>query len=348
MHYDGLITKIKAMRGRMLTMGDFETLTGMKSVNEIGKKLQGFPGYQDALSQLTDADMHRNVLERKLVLALSEDFSRIYSFITSFSIRAFLDGFFMNMEISVIKLLLCMVYDERDIVYTLPELSRLISKKFRVNIQGLMDAKTVPEFIEALKGTPYYGVLSGHYEEGSSLFEMETQLDLYYYMHLWELTDENLDKRNRRIMKDIIGTEIDLYNIVCVYRLKSAYSVENEKIYSYLIPIQHKLDQKQLAAMVESRDAQELTAAIDATAYRQAFARFSSTNNVFHGYMLKTYADAAKKYPRSLAGTMGYIFGKQVEISNLTTAMECVRYGLGQDEIMRRLHLRGVRGGDYA
>ncbi|MCL2351726.1 MAG: V-type ATPase subunit [Firmicutes bacterium] len=345
MRYIGLNTKIRAMRGKMLNSDDFRTLCSFRSVEEMGRRLQDYPGYGEALSGLEAGDMHRNILERKLILALSEDFSRIYRFITDRKLREFLSGFYLYTEIGVIKLLLCMIYDERGIVYTMPELSMLVTRKFRINIQSLMDARTVPDFVEALKGTPYYGVLSGRFGGDSSLFDMEMQLDLYYYMNLWKLLDEALDGRNRRVMRELAGTEIDLRNIAWIYRLKNSYAVDTAKLYSYLIPIRYRLTAPGFARMAEAADINGLMGEIAETPYGAAFRDFTSIDEVFYRRMTKAYADAARAFPGSLARTAGYIFGKQLEINNLTTAMECVRYGLDCGEARKYLHLYGKKAG---
>ena len=44
---------------------------------------------------------------------------------------------------------------------------------------------------------------------------------------------------------------------------------------------------------------------------------------------------AARKYPYSLAVIEEYLFLREEEINRLTTAMECIRYGLDADQTLR-------------
>ena len=53
--------------------------------------------------------------------------------------------------------------------------------------------------------------------------------------------------------------------------------------------------------------------------------------------MKKLRRAAARKYPYSLAVIDEYLFLREEEIKRLTTAMECIRYGLDASQILKNI-----------
>ncbi|MDR3239652.1 MAG: V-type ATPase subunit [Clostridiales bacterium] len=359
MDYSGINAKISAMRGNLLTRADYESLCGLDSVERVGMKLREYPAYQKFMAGMEGAELHRDMIEQKILLSLSDDFIHIYRFIPSFNIRKYLYAFFLSYEINVIKLLLCMVYDERDIEYSVPELNLLIGEELHLDVAKLKNAKTVAEFIENLRGTGLYSMLSDSNAAEGSLFEMETQMDLYYYMNLWKRQKQDLDSDNRRLMEKIKGTEVDLRNIMCVCRLKKYYRLNDSRIYAYLIPANHKLKRSQLMKMAGCADMEALAAEIARSPYGAAFSNPDSSSlggsnlggsnlggsslgnleKCYYREMMKSYDRAAAARPRSLAHTVRYVFYKELELRNLISLLEGVRYRLSPREIMLYLNL---------
>jgi len=344
MEYSGINTKLCAMKSKLLTKPDYERLCRSGSVESVVRILSEYPAYHNALAEVFNAEIHRDIVEQKLMLSLSDDFRRIYRFITEDNIKRFLSSFFLSFELGVIKMLLCMVYDEREINYTLPELNLLISSRLKIDTAKLKASKNPEEFIHNLKGAVFYSMLTDAFTAHSSLFKVEMQLDLYYYLNLWNQQDEELDKKNLRLMKAISGTEIDLRNIMWVYRLKQYYNLNDERVYAYLIPISHKLERAQLMRMVECQDISQLKEEIGNSPYRDVFQDLNDMEKSYYNKMSRVYREASKAEPESLARTVGFIFFKELELRNLTSLLEGVRYNLKPNDIMGYLNLTREAG----
>ena len=333
MDYNSLNAKISAMRGRLFKPDDYEGLCSLRTVREFADRLRLYPGYRTVMKMHENVEPHRGVIEQSIIMALSEDYSRIYSFVRERGLKKYLDGYFLKLETGVIKLLLCMAYDEREIVYSLPELNKLVGRKFKIDMEKLKTAATVRELVDQLKGTPFHNLLYGRNEW--SLFDMEMQLDLHYYMHLWGLTKKYLYGADKKIMRDVTGTEIDLRNIMWIHRLKKSYRMENTKIYSYLIPIRYKLTAGKITRMADAGDVSALEREIADSPYGGVFEGRGSVEDAFYNRMAGAYSAARHMNPLTVAETADYVFRKESEINNLTSIMEGVRYGLGPAEIMK-------------
>lgn len=339
MNYNAINAKVKAMKRHLLKYEDYEMLSMLGSVEEVGQKLMEYPAYHDVLSQLEGVEIHRNLLEHKINMALADDFSRIYNFIGDYRTRKYLNAFFLSFEIQIINILLCMVYDERDIPYSIPEMREIFGDKLNIDVSKLMKSKTVSELIDNLQGTYFYSMLVDVYKkDDSSLFKLEMQLDLFYYMHLWRLQKKYLDKKNLVIMERIKGIEVDLRNIMWVYRLKKFYNIEASQIYAYLIPINYKLKISQLSRMAEAATEEILMNEIQQSPYGTAFSDFTQIEQVFYREMFKEYRKAEATNPSSLAVTVGYMYHKEVELKNITALLECVRYKMTPEQIMGYLY----------
>jgi len=337
MEYSALNAKIKAMRGKLLTASDYERLCHSPSVEYMARALSEYPAYQSAMSHTLNQEIHRDIVEQKILLSLPDDLVSIYHFINVFNIRKYMKAFFLNFDLNIIKLLLCMVYDERDICYSVPELNLLIGKELKIDSSKLKASKNTAEFIQNLQGTDFYGMLTKALTSHSSLFEIETQLDLYYYMNLWKQQRRFLDKANFIVMERINGTEIDLRNIMWVYRLKKYYNLNDARIYAYLIPIGYRLKRTELIRMIQCPTINELSAEIQNSPYGPVFGDLSNLERSYYRQMSRLYNNASIYHPKSLAYAAGFVFFKGLELRNLTSLLEGVRYKLKPKDIMSYL-----------
>lgn len=304
--------------------------------------------YKNAVSTIEESELKRFSIEQKIVLSLVYEYERIYKFIGDINVKKFLDAYYLKNQIHLINILLCSVYDHRNINYTLSEIHAMLGKKVNFDAGKLMASKNINEFIENLQGTKFHGVLSKVSEENRTPFELEMQLELYYFIHVWE-SKNKLDKTNKHIMSKIIGTEIDLHNIIWIYRLKKYYDFEDSNIYAHLIPISYHLEKHELSKMVESKSVDELVNHILASKYKDTFSGVLTKVNsekieyAFFDTMNKLFRTLQLQYPNSLSIAVGYIYHKEIEIKNLISIIEGIKYKLEPKEIME--HLTFIKNG---
>jgi len=315
---------------------DYESLSRLQSLDEAGHALQSNPSYARVLEPgLTH--IHRDTIERKLLLSLYADYNRLYEFVSSVRLRKFLDAYILKHEIQAIKLMLCMAYDERDISQDLEGAEMLFPKRRHVDVDQLRKAYSVPELIEGLSGTEFHTLLSRVYNKDSSLFDLESQLDLYYYKHLNECIDEYLDKPDAKIMRKIVGMETDLHNISWIYRLKTYYRVDRDLIYAHLMPPMFRLGKNHLKELIATNSLEEFKNVIHNGPYAREFG--SGTNldpdAVCERELGRLYTTMRRRHTRSTVPIIAYMYFKEKEIRNLTSLFEGIRYRLAPQEIMR-------------
>jgi len=98
--------------------------------------------------------------------------------------------------------------------------------------------------------------------------------DLNYYLNLW-CGIKQLKKPHITAMQHVIGTEIDLQNILWTYRLKKFYGIFGDTTYGFLVPVRHRLTTDVFLRMVSSQNAAGMQTILSDTIYRDVFGDFS-------------------------------------------------------------------------
>ena len=155
------------------------------------------------------------------------------------------------------------------------------------------------------------------------------------YVKSWSYIKTKVRGQDKIVLTQIKGTEIDLQNIVRIYRLKRYYP--QSEIYSQLIPICYRLDKDTIKQMAESPSEKELVVAVKHTCYGHL--DFGDIDVSISDEMRRVISGMTMRYPRSVAGIAAYFFARQTEIHNMTAIEEGLKYQLPPEEIFRNLML---------
>lgn len=347
MTYSSMSAKIKAMKGRLLKKEDYENIASMQSVKEFLAWLKATPSYEKVFERVPDA-LHRGEIEKLLQLALYDDYARIYTFAGP-NQRTFLKVYFKRYEIQIIKAFLHLIFDHRDISFDTTLIPLHFSRQAAVDIHQLSQCRSLEQFLETLKGSDYYPLLSPLKDiPQASLFDYELALDVYFFRYLWKLKDKVLKSAELKQISKIYGTQIDLLNILWIYRSKRFYKVDSAQMYTNLIPIHYRLTVPFIQRLIECETLLEYRELLGRSFYGRALNALSESADSDEGLFLmyqrimkKLHKTAARKYPYSLAVIDEYLYLREEEINRLTTAMECIRYGLDSSQILQHIHIGG-------
>ena len=191
--------------------------------------------------------------------------------------------------------------------------------------------------MDNLKDTEYYEPLNKLKESGNaSLFDYDLALDLYYFQALWSKQRRNLKKQELEIFKRDYGTKIDLLNIQWIYRAKKYYHLLPPDIYSLTIPVHYRLNIEEFKALVEAPSVEQFEAKLRESYYEKRY-RYTGAKTLEQFYkdcLRDLYLRDRRRNPYSIATISTYLFLKEEEIYKLTTALECIRYGLTSRETL--------------
>ncbi len=336
MKYSAVATKIRAMDSRLLSDADYEKLAAMESVPQAVAYLKKIPAYGVLFRGYDETELHRGQIEKLLVGTLYYDFSKIYRFCDKDQ-KKILRLYFSKFDIAMIKRAFRRVFNHGDRTAEQKELRSMVQKYTDVPLEKLDEAGSAAEILEALKGTEYYKVLQKlDHAESAGLFDYEMTLDLYYFSTIWKQNGKLTKGTAKTLLTRSLGSQIDLLNMMWIYRAKKYYQLSEASTYTLLIPVTYKLHDSDIRSMVAAADERALEEAIQKTYYGKRFMKLDSQGleTVYHSFLRKVYTEEKRQNPYSLAAITGYLYDKEQELYKLTTVLEGVRYGLPASETL--------------
>ncbi len=341
LRYGALSAKLQSMSGKLLREQQVKELQSKQTVTEAVGYLKQETSYRDVLADIREEEVHRDFLEWLLHISAFQDFVKLQHFM-NISDRRFLQTWLVRHEIDMLKLIIRRVgvgEAFHEIIYRVPREFQEIS---RIDFGKVEQAKTIDEIIDALKGIPYQRVLRAAFEQETesgqtSYFDMETQLDIYYYTNLWKQIKRCLQGKDQKKMEEYVGYEADILNLLWIYRSKKYYHMPNDIIYTVLIPVHGKLKEKEIKRLVEAETPEEIVAIAKENKYTDIFSQHE--NGLYERTLLQLQLKLMKKRnggnSYQLTAAFEYLTAKQLEIDNIGSMIECIRYQIPKGDIWR-------------
>lgn len=340
--YSGITTKIKSMEGRFLKKKDGLTLASMQNTTEFIVFLKQHESYSTLFAHLDENTLHRSQIEAILTNSKYNEYAKLYRFSTVEQ-RRFLDIYFKRFEIDMIKTCLRMVFAKRAMDYNLWVFQEFFSTHSHINLTALSQCSNINELLSALKGTSYYSLLNNMNGDNLTLFDYENTLDTNYYTYYWKIKDKTLTGDNLLLITNEIGTEIDLYNLLSLFRIKTYFKISNFDYYRYLVPLNYKLKRDEIQKMIDSTTRDEFFELFKTTYYYRRYHKLYKDN--LEMFCKKVTAlmhiSNKRKYPYSIASITNFLYKKEEEIRKLTTTLECIRYQIDVSQSLQYLQTGG-------
>lgn len=338
--YGGIITKVKAMSSQLVTRQDYERIAQLETTADFVNFLRAKPSYYRIFKDVNETTIHRGQIEELIKTSVLMDFSRIYIFATREQ-RAFLDIFFLRYEVNILKDCLELIYNQKNALH-LADFEPFFEKHSDLNITVLAGSTSVDEFVSCLEGSRYYSLLSNLHNSSDniSLSDYEAQLDIFFFQQIWKMIKKNFKRKDKKCMLTLFGTQIDMLNIMWVYRSKKFYSVEAKEIYLTIIPIHYHLKKEQLIKLVESPGITEFLQVLSETHYRNYILpdKKQSIEHEYSDTINRLYRQLTSNSSHSMIHILYYLFRKEEELDYVTTALECIRYNLDSSETLKYIY----------
>lgn len=336
MSYSGMVTKIHAMRAKLLSEEDYENLAGLRSVPEIVEYLKGKPSYAGYVGQMDVSLYHRGNVEKILYQSLLDDYSKIFRFGTSVQ-KTFLKLYKKRYEVALITYCLRIVFNRYDRPFELEYRKQFFDHYSDISVDKLITSRNIEELVNNLAGTEYYEPLSRLPGAGeATLFDYDLTLELYYYSTIWKKESKLLKGKEKEAFLTRFGTEIDILNLQYIYRAKKYYNMLAPDIYALTIPHHYRLKLDEFKTLVETPTVEEFINKLQNTYYSRKYGMDDSRTmeRKYKIILAKIYEKNRRRDPYSAASITEYLFLKEDEIYKLTTVLECVRYGLNRAETL--------------
>lgn len=327
-----LNTKVLSMKHFGLSLKEYEIMLRLSSVSEVAAFLKNNTKYKSVLKDTDTSTIHRGHLESLLNNQLNFDIKSILSF-SHLSTKFFLKVFLVEEEINEIKIFLRYLFTEDINSY------KNFKSKVLTNTENINNFK---ELATALENTKYYSVLKPFIDqpEKQNLFEIEMAFDRFYNNYRYKCIKKYLSPNDAKIASKSFGILADLETIMFIIRSKKYYNFSEEQIYSYINIHFHHLKNKDIKAMVSAKAQKDIVAVLQNTPYKNIFSEnLSFFEKNVHKYILRVNGNLYRKNSYSIQSILNYIIYKKIEIKNIITIIEGIRYGLKPEEISKHLIL---------
>lgn len=335
--YASTDSKARFLYGRLLSKNHYNEIVEKRNVRDVASYLKNNTEYGSVLASINENIVGRGELEKLLKSSVENDYVKLGKFLRGTS-KKFLEVLFFRYEIEDLKIILRILSTDQPNELEFESLV-FLTKYSKLDRDKLLLSKNTTEFIENLKGTEYYPVLAPFAvsEERQRLFDIEVSLDLYFYKKLTDAKDKLLSGKDKKVVSEMYGTEIDILNIFWIYRCIKFFDMPKEVILNNVIPHWYNLNRKLLIDLASSKNIEEFKEIISKTRYVKIFKpEEESMWEVNYMYFLyRLYKKQLYNGNYNFGTFIGYLRLKEMDIKNIITIIEGIKYNLPKEEIKK-------------
>jgi V/A-type H+-transporting ATPase subunit C len=129
-------------------------------------------------------------------------------------------------------------------------------------VREMVETESVTAAVELLRETPYHGTLSHaleRYSAEKSLFPLEVALDLNYWRELWSEVNR-LSDQDRTQSRRIVGSLLDMNNLVWAIRYRMYHHLSEEEIINYTLPFGYRIRDEDIRSIAAGADIPQVVA----------------------------------------------------------------------------------------
>ncbi len=328
--YSFLNAKIRSKIGRLLPEEKLESIRENFSYPELVEFLQKIGYIPDDSHVYSDEKLMEFYLKENLI----NEIKNIYLSASESSIKKFIQLLLAGFEVEEIKNALRVWFRYKNTGIIDSGIEKLFHNNinFYIPYDKIIYCDTIEEIQGLLSHTPYAGYITyiskEKFNKRKSIFYIELELDKKYYNELFSEA-ENLSKSDQKIVEKFIGFEIDVNNLLWLFRYKFYYNLNPEEAFENLIGVKKDTKILQDLYLAEHPDLTKVSVfkSISSGITDRFLKQVDKETDLKKKFMLieallnQTLFSEVKKalsgYPFNIGVILGYIFLKKSEIKNL-------------------------------
>lgn len=335
-----VLTKARSKYGRRLTEKDYTGLLACQSVAEVMSYLKSYTHYSAALRDINERDVHRGRLETMLRQELFYEFDSLCRYDSSVS-AGFSQYVIQNIEIEqIIRFLTLLSSNSTEkFIYQFPA---YFSKHTEIDIDRLANAKNYQEFLNVLSKTKYIDILSKYTPDNKGrlpISDIETSLFECVLTDMQSLIKKKTQGEERRELLEMFSTLVDYNNFSRILRLKKYFNLSPEDIKKSLLTPFCDIKPVALEMMCKAESSAEVFSVMQTTHEGKLINKI--------GYVYASDISPRVKYKLAKKNMyfsncpavvmISYMFAAEIELMNVISLIEGVRYNLDSKKIQSLL-----------
>ena len=344
--YSAANARVKGLASQLLSDETWQALT---SAEDLGIALSILRGtvYADVAADVeAGGAITLEDLERRLDARAAQNVRRTMTFVSGAQ-RDLLQVWWQHFELENLKALF-RGFDQGMSPDAIRRFLIPMGQTSRLPWEVLLHIQSVPGLVDRLSGTHYGQPLRNAlpaYNRERSLFAIEIALDIRYYRDLAAainaLGGADFDDARR-----IIGTRLDILNILWAYRHRVYYNLSAEEIVNYTLWHTFRTDTnlirdialgappEDILERVWGRGSVDLSLLERATDEASMVTNLESTLERFWWGLARS---AMGGYPFRLSALLGYLVLQETEIADLVTLLEAKAMRWDRERVCRHL-----------
>lgn len=212
---------------------------------------------------------------------------------------------------------------------------------FKRRISALADAESLDALLNRLN-EPYKSVLHAHIASGNILV-LEHALDEEIYGAIFERAKQ-LSAEDERIVHSLVGSEIDIVNIMTILRCKKDGIPAEEMRNLFLLPqFAFKFKQEDARDAIFAENVADAVQSLpeDFKFLEESLAEYEVENSLvpFENALWRNFyehvRDVLRGYPLNIGTIVGFLYLKEMEIRNIRAIAVCKEHGIPSENVMK-------------
>ena len=325
--YPNLNSKIKGMYAKRITKNDLEDLIKQNNLKNAILLLKT----KCDIFKNADENIDRLEIESLLEKDQINDILKIQKLLDNKDKEIF-EMFLLQYEIKCVKSIFRKLFSDDKTDDIIVQNVKMWTNALFNDIRGIETVQNFYEFFGAIKRMKYNKILKKYQEqENINVFEVENEIDKLYFETLYDTVKNEVNS------KKIIGSEIDLLNVLWIFRIKKYYNFESEKINQILIKRYYKLKPNIIQKIIQTNSFGEIKEIMSKTIYKSAFIEESSLEENIDKYLYEVNKKIFRNDITSIAYILAYVNMIEYENNDIINTIEGIRYNMDKAEILKRL-----------
>lgn len=325
--YPNIKSKLKALHSKRINLDDLNDLIKQNSLKNLVLLLKS----KSDIFKNADENIDRLEIESLLDESQIQDILKIKKLLHKKD-RIIFEQFLLQYEIKCIKSMLRKLFSEDETDDIIIKNVRRWTVYLFEDIKGIETVKSFKEFFGAIKRMKYSSVLNKYQnKETINIFEIENKIDKMYFESLFDSIKHNKN------LKQIVGSEIDLLNVLWIYRLKKYYNFKSQEVRQILINKTYMLKKATMENLIKSSDFDEIKQIMKNTIYKKIFTNEEDFEDNIDKYLYSLNKKIFNQDVTSIAYIFAYVNLIDYENNDIVNTIEGVRYNMEKEQILKRL-----------
>lgn len=327
--------KLHAMYGRRLTTQNFEEMLHKRSVGEIAAYLKNTARFAGCLTGVQESTIHRGQLEILLGRALFEEVGRLKGYDRGGPLFRI---YYARIELEQITSCIGYLRDGRQEQFLVSVPGYLLDG-IGLDLDGMVRARDAAQLARVLDRTRYgkafRQLLADYHGALPSLSICAARLGLQYYQDALGIVERNYDGAEREQLRHILLTQVEVKNLTVVYRMKRYFGADASRIAQRVIPLYYSVRRRTVERLMAAPDAAAFERLLRETRAARAVnpQDFQFIEHSTAQYRLQMCHKAFQFTTSPAVAFLAFLTMREIELSNVLSIVEGVRYSVPADEI---------------